>query len=38
MKCSTCKSTVERNVCKSPEEYISEGNSKLKKDAETAGK
>ncbi|XP_058945806.2 protein Wnt-2b-A [Pocillopora verrucosa] len=38
VKCSTCKGTVEKNVCKSPEEHISEGNSKLEKDAETAGK
>lgn len=38
VKCSTCKGTVEKNVCKSPEEYISEGNSKFEKDAETAGK
>ena len=38
MKCSTCKGTVGENFCKSPKEYISEGNSKLEKDAETASK
>lgn len=36
VKCSTCKGTVEKNVCKSLEEYISEGNGKIEKDAETA--
>lgn len=36
MKCSTCKGTVEKNVCKSLKEYISEGNGKIEKDAETA--